>query len=294
MSIPPPSESPVSAERTVLVTGASSGIGEACVRHLDSLGFRVLAGFRDEAAGARLRAISPRVHPLRLDVADAGSIGDAGDAVADALDGGPLAGLVNNAGIAVAAPLEFVPIDALRRQLEVNVVGQVAVTQAMLPLLRRGRGRVVFMGSISGRFASPFLGPYAASKFALEAIADALRLELRPWGMHVAIVEPGVIATPIWRKSLASALELADRMSPRAAELYGAALRGVEERVRTIGGIPPERVARVVAHALTARRPRARYLVGADARVGVALNALPTRLRDSLVARRMPGARGDG
>ncbi len=215
------------------------------------------------------------------------SVKAAAETVAHALGDAPLSGLVNNAGIAVASPLEFVPLDALRRQLEVNVTGQVAVTQAFLPSLRSSRGRIVNMGSVSGRFASPFMGPYSASKFALEALSDSLRLELRPWGIHVSILEPGVIATPIWRKSLLAADELATGMPEEAHTLYGRAIQAIRQRVESIGGVPAERVARVVAHALTARRPRPRYVVGRDARVAVGLSYLPTRMRDWLVAKRL-------
>jgi NAD(P)-dependent dehydrogenase (short-subunit alcohol dehydrogenase family) len=167
----------------VVITGASTGIGEACAFHLDALGFRVFAGVRDPADGERLtRAASDRVVPVQLDVTDAGSVRSAAETVAHLLADAPLKGLVNNSGIAVASPLEFVPLDALRRQMEVNVIGQVAVTQAFLAPLRRARGRIVNMGSMAGRFASPFMGPYSASKFALEALTDSLRLEAAPLG----------------------------------------------------------------------------------------------------------------
>ncbi len=272
----------------IVITGASTGIGEACALCLDALGFRVFAGVRNPADSERLsRAASDRLVPVQLDVTDAQSVRSAAAKVACALGDAPLNGLVNNAGIAVASPLEFVPLDALRRQFEVNVVGQVAVTQAFLPSLRRGRGRIVNMGSVSGRFASPFLGPYSASKFALEALSDSLRLELRPWGIHVSIVEPGVIATPIWRKSLLAAEDLLAEMPEEAHTLYGRAIEAIRRRVDNIGGIPAERVARVVAHALTARRPRPRYIVGRDARVAVALSYFPTHVRDWLVAKRI-------
>jgi NAD(P)-dependent dehydrogenase (short-subunit alcohol dehydrogenase family) len=272
----------------VVITGASTGIGEACAFHLDALGFRVFAGVRDPADGERLtRAASDRLVPVHLDVTDAVSVQAAVETVAHALGDAPLSGLVNNAGIAVASPLEFVPLDALRRQMEVNVIGQVAVTQAFLPPLRRARGRIVNMGSMAGRFASPFMGPYNASKFALEALTDSLRLELRPWGIHVSIVEPGVIATPIWQKSLLAAGELTAAMPEEAHTLYGRAIESIRRGVENIGGIPAEKVARVVAHALTARRPRPRYVVGRDARTAVGLSYLPTRMRDWLVAKRL-------
>jgi NAD(P)-dependent dehydrogenase (short-subunit alcohol dehydrogenase family) len=271
----------------VVITGASSGIGEACALRLDELGYRVFAGVRRAEDGERLaQSASDRLVPVLLDVTDPAAIRAAVGRVGEALGTEPLVGLVNNAGIAVGGPLEFVPLDDLRQQLEVNVVGPVAMAQAFLPLLRRGGGRIVQMGSVSGLFASPFLGPYSASKFALEALSDALRVELRPWGIHVSIIEPGVIATPIWRKSLAAADEALAEMPPALEELYGKVLGAVRNEVQGLRGIPAARVADAVAHALTAARPRARYhVIGPSARVRLALAYLPTRLRDWLVAR---------
>lgn len=269
--------------RTVLVTGASSGIGEACALRLHAAGWRVVAGVRREEDAARLRARGLR--PVLLDVTDEGQIA----AGAEALGDEPLGGLVNNAGIAVAAPLEFLPTDELRRQLDVNVVGQVAVTQAFLPALRRGRGRVVFVGSIAGRSALPFLGAYAASKFAIEALTDALRVELRPWGIHVAVVEPGSIATPIWRKGAETADEIQSRLPPTVGELYGRRIDAFRKLAAARGakGIPADEVAKAVEHALTAARPRPRYVVGRDARIRAGFERLPTRARDRLLVRVM-------
>lgn len=276
---------------SVVVTGASTGIGRACALRLDRMGWRVFAGVRRPADGEALRAkASARLLPVELDVTDEASIARAAGLVAESAGDAGLAGLVNNAGISVAGPLEFLPLEELRRQLEVNVTGQVAVTQAFLPLIRKGNGRIVFMGSISGRLATPFLGPYAASKFALEAIADALRVELRPWGIRVSIVEPGSIATPIWEKGQDAADELEQQLSPRGHELYDPAIAAVRQAARDAAarGVPPGRVAKAVAHALTARRAKTRYLVGNDARLQLAMaSLLPDRARDSLVSRVM-------
>lgn len=279
--------------RSVVVTGASSGIGEACALRLDSLGFRVFAGVRRPADGEALRArASAWLTPVRVDVTDADSIRAMAAAVAEqhppaaGARGSGLAGLVNNAGIAVAAPLEFVPLDELRRQLEVNVVGQLAVTQALLPLLRRGRGRIVNIGSIGGRTTLPLLGPYSASKYAMEALTDALRLELKPWGIAVSIVEPGTIRTPIWDRSLAAGDELLDRLPPETLQRYGRLIEAVRRRALASArrGTPPEAVADAVVHALTSPRPRTRYLVGRDARLRLALQqCLPDRVRDRLI-----------
>jgi NAD(P)-dependent dehydrogenase (short-subunit alcohol dehydrogenase family) len=283
------------SDTAVVITGASTGIGEACALHLAGRGFRVLAGIRSPEDGERLAARgSGQIVPVRLDVTDGASISDAADTVARTLGATPLAGLVNNAGIAVAGPLEFLPLESLRRQLEINVVGQLAVTQAFLPMLRRDRGRIVNMSSASGRFASPFMGPYAASKFALEALSDSLRVELRPWGIHVALVEPGVIATPIWTKSLSAAEEMLAGVPAEAHALYGAAVQGIRDGVARIQGIPAERVAEVVAHALTARRPKFRYVLGRGARLRIGMSYLPTRLRDWIVSRAIPGIHGPG
>ncbi len=272
----------------VVVTGASTGIGEACALRLDGLGLRVFAGVRKAADGdALVRKASGRLTPVLLDVTDAATIAAAAETVAKAVGEAGLAGLVNNAGINVAGPLECLPIAELRAQLEVNVIGQIAVTQAFLPLLRRARGRIVNIGSIAGRSATPFVGAYCASKFALEALTDALRMELRPWGIAVSIVEPGAVATPIWEKSVARASATMEDLPPQARDLYGRALTAIREASERMarGAISTDRVVAAVVHALTAARPKTRYLVGTDAKVQVALKILPDRLRDRLIVR---------
>lgn len=279
------------AEKIIVITGASTGIGRACAMHFDQLGFSVFAGVRRDADGAALRsAASDRLTPLPIDVTDAGSIAAARAQVEAAAGGRGVHGLVNNAGVGVGGPLEFVPLDDLRRQLEVNVIGQVAVTQAFLPMVRQARGRIVYIGSIAGRMATPFIAPYAASKFALEAISDALRVELRPWGIGVAIVEPGSIATPIWEKAKDTTKQVSDDLPPEGHELYGAAVSSLREVMADFEkrAIPAERVAKAVAHALLSKRPKTRYLVGTDARIQAALAAaVPDRINDRLIARQM-------
>jgi NAD(P)-dependent dehydrogenase (short-subunit alcohol dehydrogenase family) len=265
--------------RTVLVTGASTGIGRACAERLAQAGWRVLAGVRRQGDAP------DATEEVLLDVTDADQI------AAAATRAGDVFGLVNNAGVALAVPVEFVPLDELRRQLEINVIGQIALTQALLPALRRSRGRIVFMGSIAGRSALPFLAPYAASKHALEAVADSLRVELRPFGINVAIVEPGTIATPIWTKSAARTDDLASRLPAALGELYGkriAALRRVAA-ARGAGGASADDVAAVVERALTSDRPRARYVVGRDARIRSGIERLPDRLRDRVYERVLLG-----
>jgi NAD(P)-dependent dehydrogenase (short-subunit alcohol dehydrogenase family) len=275
----------------VVITGASTGIGEACALHLDKLGYRVFAGIRKAADGESLRRrASARLVPVRLDISDETEIEHAARNVIEALDGGGLAGLVNNAGIVVGGMLEFLPLDALRRQFEVNVVGQIAVTQAFLPSLRKARGRIVNIGSLSGLISGPFSGAYAASKFALEALTDALRLELRPWKIHVSIVEPGYIQTPIVNKSLAAAEALRAQLPPEALQLYEPSLRAVRDATArdAAKAASTEVVVKAVVHALAAGRPRTRYIVGAHSSFQISLaRALPDRWRDALIARHM-------
>jgi NAD(P)-dependent dehydrogenase (short-subunit alcohol dehydrogenase family) len=275
--------------RSVLVTGASTGIGRATALRLDAAGWRVFAGVRKDGDAASLRqAGSERLVPLMLDVADAAQIADAADRIEADVGETGLAGLVNNAGIAVPGPLEMLPIDDFRRQIDVNLTAQVAVTQAMLPALRVARGRIVFITSIGGLMAFPMFGAYHAAKFGLEAVGDVFRQELRPWGISVSVVEPGSIATPIWERGQAEADAIADRARDDHTDLYSKAIEAYREVARKTGarGIPPERVAARIEHALSARRPHTRYLVGADARgQAFASRVLPTRLVDWIVAR---------
>jgi NAD(P)-dependent dehydrogenase (short-subunit alcohol dehydrogenase family) len=274
----------------VLITGASTGIGRACAEHLDSLGFAIFAGVRKQSDADSLRGGgSGRTQPLMLDVTDSESIVSAMRSVDEAAPAG-LAGLVNNAGIAVGGPLEFVALDDWRRQLEVNFIGQIAVIQAALPALRKARGRIVNMTSIGGRLASPFVGPYNASKYALEAITDSLRLELRRFGIDVAAVEPGAVATPIWDKGRAEAEQATANMPEQAMQLYRAGIEALPKLIAQAerSGVPPLEVARAVEHALTASRPKTRYVVGRDAKVRLLLTRLlPTRVMDRVVVRAM-------
>lgn len=275
------------AQRVIIITGASTGIGRACALGLKQDGFRVFAGVRRETDARELEGLG--LDTAIIDVTSKESIARARDAIETALgESDRLAGLVNNAGIALAAPLEAIPLDDLRRQFEVNVIGLVAATQAFLPLLRRDHGRLVNIGSVSGYLATPLTGPYAASKFALEAISDTLRLELAPWDIPVSLVQPGPIDTPIWDKSRAEAEGLRERIGEEARRLYGPLIDAVERAVAATarGAIPAEAVVRAVRHALMARRPRTRYLVGRHARMQRFLaRRLPDRLRDWVILR---------
>jgi NAD(P)-dependent dehydrogenase (short-subunit alcohol dehydrogenase family) len=263
---------PAETPPAVVVTGASTGIGAACAEYLDERGFRVFASVRKQADADRIAALgSSRLEPLLLDLTDAESIAKAAERVDAALPDAGLAGLVNNAGISVDIPLECVDIDLLRHQLEVNSVAPVVVTQAFLPLLRRARGRVVNVNSVNGRVASPFSGPYCMSKFALEAFTDCLRQEFASWGMHVASVEPGHIATAMLEK--AREADWSSEASTRDLELYGEGYQAFKEfeRQNVENAVSCEVVSRAIFHALTARRPRTRYQVGKNARLFVAL-----------------------
>lgn len=275
--------------RSVLVTGASTGIGRATALRLDGAGWRVFAGVRKEADAESLaQEGSPNLVPVILDVTDPEQIAAAAARIEVESDGG-LDGLVNNAGVAVPGPLETVPLADLRHQLEVNLVAYVAVTQAMLPQIRRARGRVVFLASIGGRIAFPFGGPYHASKFATEAIGDVFRQELRPWGIEVAIIEPGSIDTPIWERGQDKAGEI-EAKSPQTNLLYGAAIEKFRKVIEDTAarGIPPEKVAKAISHALESSRPKTRYLVGLDAKVQARIQPfIPTRLFDRIVARQL-------
>jgi NAD(P)-dependent dehydrogenase (short-subunit alcohol dehydrogenase family) len=278
----------------VFITGASSGIGEATARHLASLGFNVFAGVRKQEDAERIAG--PRVEAVIVDVVDNDSVAAAVEQIGAAVGNAGLAGLVNNAGIAVAGPLEFLPIAEFQRQLEVNVTGVVRTTQAMLPLIRKARGRIVNMSSIGGRVALPMVAPYNASKFALEGLSDALRRELRPWGIQVALIEPGAVATPIWAKSEAAAEAIERDAPPEARELYGEvmdAIRKESDKNKT-EGVPPQDVAEAVAHALTASKPKTRYVVGRDAKMRASIAAvLPDRVMDAAISRALGQRKAD-
>lgn len=271
----------------VLITGASSGIGAAAAALLASKHFHVFAGFHRLENGRRLTAAaSDWITPLALDVTDAASIAAAAATISDAVGNAGLAGLVNNAGIVVVAPLEIVPLDVLRRQLEVNVVGLVAVTQAMLPLIRAAHGRIVNIGSFNGFIAPPYFGPYTASKYALEALTDCMRVELRQWKISVSIIEPTSIRTPIWRKTQERASALIANVSPERYSLYERDLAAVQAASVKLerAAIPVERVVQVIRHALTAPQPRTRYPVGVESRLArFGARLLPDRFRDRLL-----------
>ncbi len=276
-----------SGARAVVISGASTGIGRSCALHLDRLGFYVFAGVRREADGRALaRDASPRLTPLLLDITDPDSVAAAHLTVSDRRIA--VAGLVNNAGTTVPCPVEFLPLDTLRQQLEVNLLGHVAMVQAFLPLLRRSHGRVINISSLAGRLPVPVMGSYSAAKHALEGLSGSLRLELADSGVHVAIVEPGNIRTPMSGKLRADVSTAMSAMTAEGKEAYSGLLRGVEAAVAEGGerGAPPEVVAEAVAHALTSDSPRIRYPVGPQAgRMMLLARALPDRLLDVVLKR---------
>jgi NAD(P)-dependent dehydrogenase (short-subunit alcohol dehydrogenase family) len=270
-----------------LVTGASSGIGAATALRLDADGHEVFAAVEPESDTAGLAAASGRLRLVVLDVTQPASIAAAVDEVTGGLAGRGLDGVVNNAGVGFPGPLEVLALEDLRRQFEVNVIGQVAVTQAMLPLVRQAAGRIVFVGSVGGILASQFAGAYHASKFAIEAIGDVWRQELEPEGIEVILIEPSAISTPIWSKAIARLDELQQSRSPRMAR-YRERLTAFRESLHSADehGKAPEDVAEVIAQALTAKKPDARYVVGAAGKFAAALRPLiPDRVADKLAER---------
>ncbi|MFK4804417.1 SDR family oxidoreductase [Microbacterium sp. ZW CA_36] len=268
---------------TALVTGTRRGIGRAVARRLAGSGWTVFAGVRDLADWNDVTVADEHITPVSLDVTDQARIEALADALPDRLDA-----LVNNAAFAVLGPVETLTTADLRRQFEVNVVGTVAVTRAVLPRLRAAAGRIVFVSSVGSRSVIPMEGAYCASKCAVEGIADALRVELRPWNIAVSVVEPGPTDTETWREVDTMIDDMETRMSPRDRDLYARHVVGLRNNIARMGSAaaPPDAVVRAIELALTVRRPRARYVVGAPARAMVAMHALlPTRTGDAIGAR---------
>jgi NAD(P)-dependent dehydrogenase (short-subunit alcohol dehydrogenase family) len=280
----------------VVVTGASSGIGRATALLLAARGFRVFAGVRRPIDGSAIENEGAgAVIAIQLDVTDRAMIERAAEAVRERLGGAGLYALVNNAGIAQPSPVEYLSDESLRRQFDVNVFGQIAVTQAFLPLIRDARGRIVNIGSVGSHIALPFGGALCASKAAFSSLSESLRLELRSSGIHVCLIEPGAIHTPAVDKTLGDPEQLIRSLPAEGVARYGDSLREFMRRgySRESKGSPPRVVAEAVLHAITARRPRLRYVVGADARTMIALpRLLPERLLDR-VRLRMLGLRSD-
>ena len=268
----------------VVITGASTGIGAACAVGLAQRGYKVFAGVRKPEDGQRIQAEGgENLVPVRLDVTDAASIQSALEEVKQSLQGQALRGLFNNAGISINGPMEFVKVEDLRWQLEVNCIGQLAVTQAFLPLLRESKGRIITTGSVGGFVTTPMLGPYCMSKYAIEAFSDALRVELTPQGVDVVLLEPAAVATPIWDKGMEDAKKVTDAPPPGLEERYGKFLDGInkfaEEGKRDAAD--PKVVLDAVVHALEASKPKTRYRMGTGVGQRRFLRMLPDRMRDS-------------
>jgi NAD(P)-dependent dehydrogenase (short-subunit alcohol dehydrogenase family) len=267
--------------RPVLLTGASRGIGYSTATYLAAKGWDVFAGVRNKEDAAKLKAESQHITPIILDITNADHLAALDDLLPERL-----AAVVNNAAMVVRGPMEAIPPTELRRQLEVNVVGQLAVTQVALPRLRRSHGRVVFISSLNGRVSFPLLGAYCASKFALEAAADALRMELKSWDIPVVIIEPAQTKTDMWRAAQSRLDEMSPAISEETRQLYEQHLQGLAKVIARSQkmAVPPTRVVEVIEEALTARRPRARYVVGLGPKLQLAfVTKLPTAMRDRLL-----------
>ena len=282
--------------KTVLVTGCSSGIGRATALHLADSGYRVLAGVRERDDGVSLQADAPAsgdLIPVILDVTDRSAIDSAVEQAKDATDSDGLVAIVNNAGQPVTGPMEVLPIDGLRHELEVNLIGQVAVTQAFLPMLRATEGRVIFVTSIGGRVVLPFAGAYHASKFGLEAIAEAMRTELEGSGVMVSTIEPGVTDAEIWRKAEEQSTALLEELPAPQRNLYEADMDKFRERLQSVrdgDNMEPQKVAEKIETAITARHPSTRYPVGLPAWVAARIRPLvPDRAWDKLARRPFSG-----
>ncbi len=275
--------------QTVVITGASSGIGRACVARMVATGWRVFAAVRKSEDGNRLKSeFGTELAPIIMDITDRATIIAAAEQVSSGLNAPGLDGLVNVAGIGMMRPIEYATPEDLQEIFEINVFGQLAVTRAFLPLIRKSRGRIVNISSVGAHIAIPFGGPINASKSAFGTFSDTLRLELHPFGIHVCTVEPGAIKTPAVEKTLGNVAEVVRMLPPLGGEQYGEMLKGFARRAyeREMNGSSPDVVAEVVHRALTARRPRPRYVVGKHASLLTALpRILSGRLLDAIVLR---------
>ena len=278
----------MSGKGWIVITGASSGIGEACAVGLANEGYRVFAGVRKEADGQTVVLKGgENVTPLMIDVTDAESIASAAARVTETVGEEGLSCLMNNAGVSINGPIEYVALDDLRRQLEVNVVGLVAVTQAFMPLIKKAMGRIVNVSSVGGFFTTPILGPYCASKYAVEAISDAMRRELRPWGVQVVTIQPAAIRTAIWEKGTNDAERMIANAPPGMLDDYGRVLKRItkfaESSEKTAA--PPEDVYRAVSRALSAARPKHRYGMGTGYGQRKFLSLIPVRMADNMICK---------
>ena len=278
-------------EQPIAITGASTGIGKATAIYLDRLGFRVFAGIRKEADGQALsKEASDRLTPIHLDVTDDNSIADTISIVTEATSG-ELFGLINNAGLSLNGPLELVPGPEMKKLMDVNVLGLLAVTKAFIPLLRKGQGRLINISSGHGLLAIPDKSVYAASKFAVQAISDSLRVELQPFGVSVSCLVVGKVDTDVLGKIVAERDKMMKDADPEIRKLYSPLLEFFDKEVKGLAGIAPSEVGKIVAEALMKKKPKAYYFIGPGAKKMRNLARLPVGLRDRLMYKAIYGKR---
>ncbi len=279
------------SSKSIFITGSARGIGKASALLLDSLGYKVFAGVRREQDAAEIKSkASNNLVPVIMEISDKDSINMGARYIESIVEDRGLYALVNNAGIVVAGPLEFIPLDLVRRQLEVNFIGHLAVTQSLMPLIRKGGGRVVNISSKEGIVAMPYIGPYCASKFALEAFSNSLRMELKPWNIPVSVIEPGTIATEIIQRSIDDAEECISNLPRHASAMYESCFNKARKAADRIASaaIPVESVAKVVAKVLAAKKPKLRYTVGLDSRaLSIMARLLPDWILDKIILGQM-------
>jgi NAD(P)-dependent dehydrogenase (short-subunit alcohol dehydrogenase family) len=271
-------------QELIVVSGASTGIGAATARELAARGYHVLAGVRRESDAGAIR--DSGIEPVVLDITRTDHIDSLIERIASDERRRPLRAVVNNAGISIYAPVEALPLEEWRRLFEINLFGHVAMTQALLPFLVASRGRVVNISSVGGKGAMATYGPYAATKFALEAVSDALRREVAPHGVEVVVIEPGAVKTEMGERGAIATADRAQRMSPELQQRYGALVSAnlAHTRAHLGSGVTAENAGVVIARAVTVRRPRTRYTVGRDAAVIIRLmRFLPDRLLDRIL-----------
>jgi NAD(P)-dependent dehydrogenase (short-subunit alcohol dehydrogenase family) len=277
--------------RSVVVSGASTGIGKATALHLDQLGFRVFAGVRKESDQEALSGeASGNLTPVFLDVTDEASVAATASAVAEETDG-TLFALINNAGLSLNGPLELLQISEIRKLFDVNVLGLLALTKACLPLLRKGQGRIVNVSSGHGLLAIPDKSAYAASKFGVQAVSDSLRIELKPFGVSVSSLVVGKVDTAVLAKILAEREAMVKASDPETARLYSPLMEFFDREVKDLPGIPPTEVAEVIGRVLRSAKPMAQYLVGPGARKMRNLARLPRSLRERMMYHAIYGRR---
>ena len=272
---------------SIVITGTSTGIGKACALHLDKLGFNIYAGVRKQSGGDNLKKeASDRFIPIVLDVTDENSISMAASII-EKETGGEIYGLVNNAGIGIGGALEVTPVDEIRKLMEVNVIGLLAVTRAFIPMLRKNKGRIINIGSTSSLLSFPGASVYCASKFAVRAITDSLRMELKPFDMKVILIAPGAIESEIWSKGKAYKEKLRKTISPEISQLYAPLIKFGEKIHAEMKKIPADEVAKDVAHAFTSSKPKYYYIVGKDAKSAANAAKFPKSLFDWILLKRI-------